>query len=271
MTSPISSRLRSFLEARAERRPGQRFEVTSSTHSAGETYHVVSEFSDEDGGQLLLKESASGQITIIAADNVIDPLPDMLPNAVRERVLATRPGELEIFRASEASWISEARETAPSFDPSSVNPLVHHWAKAANHRLDTDVPGTNHGRLACAWAVNEICRLALGSVIGGGLSTANMYPVLERKHRLVMDEASIAAGMVIISPTEGDSTGHVGFVGQPPADRSATPIYSNSSSRHTFWDFYTLKSWKARYGDGGLELKVAIFELDPSAFPQRTS
>ncbi len=122
-------------------------------------------------------------------------------------------------------------------------------AKRADGTLETDVPGTNHGRLACAWAVNHVAKLAFGREIGGGLSTIKMHEALEEKHIKVAGDAK--PGTVIISPTEGSNVGRRRHPWRGSRERPAREflVYSNWSSTHTFGHAFTLKSWKQYYGE----------------------
>ncbi len=86
---------------------------------------------------------------------------------------------------------------------------------AANNRSSTcNISGTNGGRLACAATVNSIVEVATGQAVGGGLSTANMYPVLQNSNRFTPVSGGINGaqpGDIIIAPTSGGNTGHVGI------------------------------------------------------------
>jgi len=133
-----------------------------------------------------------------------------------------------------------------------------------------DVPLTDNGNLACAWAINEAVRRAFGKPISAdskgnnGLDTAGLFAALKKHHKEV---DSPLAGTIIISPTppSGNVHGHVGIVGQIPATLNNTKIFSNSSSLAKFAQTHTIKSWKARYIDK-LGLDVRFFELNADIF-----
>ncbi len=110
-------------------------------------------------------------------------------------------------------------------------------------RLNTaNVAGTCSGSLACAWAVNYVAKIAIGSPIGGETSTDRMYEALRSgRGTEITDQAMVAPGDVIISPTEGDRHGHVGIVGQDGW------IYSNSSLTRQWSRNYTLERWLAYF------------------------
>ena len=68
-------------------------------------------------------------------------------------------------------------------------------AKEQSGRLVThNVPGTKNGHLACAWAVNEIAKLAIGKPIGGGLSSDLMAQALNKNH-VRLQEAEYRPGL----------------------------------------------------------------------------
>lgn len=145
-------------------------------------------------------------------------------------------------------------------------------AAKANVGLDTSkVPGTDGGNLACAWAVNEIVRLALGKPIAAdskgrnALGTGQVFDALQR-HHIPTDNPT--PGSIIISPTppSGSVHGHIGIVGQSPTgDIDNTQVFSNSSKQAQFAQNRTFKSWKARYV-GQLHLPMLFFDLDKSQF-----
>lgn len=119
--------------------------------------------------------------------------------------------------------------------------------KAAFHNIGRNtavIPNTQQGNVACAASVNLIVREALGYEAGGGLATAMMYPAL-RKNTAQWKEVSpdsAVPGSIIISPTAGGKTGHVGIL----ADTSGG-IISNSSKNRQIMKNYTISSWNARY------------------------
>lgn len=127
-----------------------------------------------------------------------------------------------------------------------------------------NAPGTDNGNLACAWAVNEIARRALGSKIGGGLATANMIKVLrERHHSVGQDEASATPGTIVISPTEyrpsGANIGHVGIIS------TNGEVLSNSSGRAMWLKTHDIARWLAYYTERK-GLKTEYFRLDDRYF-----
>jgi hypothetical protein len=152
-----------------------------------------------------------------------------------------------------------------------INAKVFAKAKA-NVGLDTSkVAGTEGGSLACAWAVNEIVRLALGKPIAAdskgrnALGTGEVFDAL-RKHHIQTDQPS--PGSIIISPTppSGSVHGHIGIVGQSPTgDFDKTQVFSNSSAKAQFAQNRTFKTWKDRYVDQ-LHLPILFFDLDKSQF-----
>lgn len=109
--------------------------------------------------------------------------------------------------------------------------------RALNVLSSRHAAGTSNGKLACAWAVNEIAKQALGRPIGGGLSTIRMHEALRTTADIVRDTPR--PGDIVISPTQGRIVGHVGIVLEPDGR-----IASNSSSRALFVQNYTMASWR---------------------------
>ncbi|MEY2507483.1 MAG: hypothetical protein QOH01_1812 [Verrucomicrobiota bacterium] len=137
-----------------------------------------------------------------------------------------------------------------------VNAAIFAKALSNEGKLDSkNVTGTNNGHLACAWAVNEVVRQALGHPIGGNLSTAGMFDALESKNiakPIKQEEAT--PGSITISPTEGDTHGHVGIVGKDGK------IYSNSSEEGLFEQNYDFDKWRKRYKEK-LNLDVLFYDV----------
>jgi hypothetical protein len=110
------------------------------------------------------------------------------------------------------------------------------------------IPGTDGGNKACAAAVNKIIEAATGQQAGGGLSTAAMYTALQSNSKFQLVGSSYAnaqPGDIIISPTSGGSTGHVGIV----AAQGATSIISNSSKNAEVRANHSATSWNSYYGE----------------------
>jgi hypothetical protein len=137
-----------------------------------------------------------------------------------------------------------------------VNAAIFAKTLANVGKLDSKkITGTNNGHLACAWAVNEVVRQALGHPIGGNLSTDGMFDALQSKNigkPIQQEEAT--PGSIIISPTQGDTHGHVGIVGEDEK------IYSNSSEDGLFEQNYDFGKWRKRYKDK-LNLDLLFYDV----------
>ncbi|WP_027146028.1 hypothetical protein [Mesorhizobium sp. WSM3626] len=236
---------------------GQTAILVSTTTVGSDTFYLLNVATEDEGGQLLAKIDQSGNVSFPAGDAGVLSADTA---AYTGHDLRSAFKDLKIPEgAVDLDWKSPAGAIILSL--AQLNSTLVSEAKACVNTLVTkDVPGTDGGNLACAWAVNEVARRALGRQIGGGLSTANMYLVLKAKHKQ-LSVGSQMPGNVIISPTKGSNVGHVGIVG--PSGQ----IYSNSSSRAVFYNKYTLNSWQAHYGDlKGLQ--VLFYQLDPAQFPE---
>src|ERR1043166_2831444 len=87
-----------------------------------------------------------------------------------------------------------------------INAKMFETAKAFVGQSTHNVPGTEHGNLACAWAVSQVARLALGQPIstdGGtknGLGTSGMFDVLKAHHTKLNSASDATPGTIIIAP-----------------------------------------------------------------------
>lgn len=107
------------------------------------------------------------------------------------------------------------------------------------------------GRRACAGAANDIIFAATGEYAGGGASTASMYEALQNNPNFQLVQGGISnaqPGDIIISPTAGGVTGHVGFC----ETAGCGSIISNSSSQVQMARNFTSSSWINNYNSLGI-------------------
>jgi hypothetical protein len=146
--------------------------------------------------------------------------------------------------------------------------MAERLAAAAEYSADPntqlytcDVSGTNGGRLACAYAVNEMVNLATGSPINNSLATRDLDASLRNSSRFVRVPGGLSAvrpGDVIVSPTRGDVHGHTGII-----DRNGNIISNSSNSRSStparVEQNYTTESWNDRFGPSGRNLGTNVY------------
>lgn len=235
-------------------------ELVIKTTSGNTTYWVVNLIGPEEGGQSIIKRTDGQQPGIILSDTTVFPIKatDKIPADVAAALNKASPGDLPT-------------PTGPGGNPpkptDDISAKVFAAAKAFLGHDTSNVPGTEHGNLACAWAVNEVVRLALGKPISGGnhngLGTGELFNVLQKRHMKLNSASEAKPGTIIISPTPpGGPHGHVGIVGDNSADD--THIFSNSSGSKKFAQKFTLKSWRVHYAGKGLQ--VLFFALNRNQF-----
>lgn len=234
--------------------------LIAMTTSNNSTYWITSQIGSIEGGQTLMRKVGPNAPEVVLNDSTVLPvdISDLVPALVAD----------ELNKAV----LKERAITRPRPDPASAGDAsVKIFAKAVDFvgHSTGDVPGTDHGNLACAWAVNEVVRLALGKAITtdsrgkNGLGTDSLFDSLRAKHKQLDNPVP---GAIIISPTppRGSVHGHVGIVGQNPSGATdGTQIFSNSSSQRQFAQNRTIKTWKARYV-ADLHLQLLYFEIDAS-------
>jgi hypothetical protein len=180
---------------------------------------------------------------ILAQDTTVVPISaNLIPNPISPDVAAHLSGTIKS---------GNPHPTIPNIEKAASDEeaakRIFAKAKECDGTLVTrNVANTNNGRRACAYAVNEVVRRALGKPIGGGLLTSALGEVLRKNHTLV-DASQAGPGMIIISPTQGSNVGHVGIVSTIASPRSNTTIYSNSSSRGVFAHRFTIGKWDNFY------------------------
>jgi len=113
--------------------------------------------------------------------------------------------------------------------------------------------GPDHGNLACCWTVRHIVYNILRRWITLTEGTADFGDQLRSCFHAAFDEADVAPGGIIISPTQSipgttrRNIGHVGLLGKGHGGQRL--VYSNSSAHARFEQNHTIASWKARYVD----------------------
>jgi len=234
--------------------------LVAMTTSNKATYWIVNQAGSIESGQNLMRRAGNNAPEVLLSDTTVFPVQvsDEVPQAVADELnkairKETQPAQAKAGPAPKAG--------------DDINAKI--FAKAKEKvGLDTSrVPGTDGGNLACAWAVNEMVRLALGKPITtqengkNGLGTAGVFEALKHHHKQV-DTPS--PGSIIVSPTppSGNVHGHIGIVGQNPGgDIDNTQVFSNSSSQAKFAQNRSIKTWKARYS-AQLHLPVLYFDIN---------
>src|SRR5229473_1937354 len=148
------------------------------------TYWVVNQIGSIESGQTLLRRVGNNAPEILVSNTTVFPIAvtDELPEAVADELNKAIPRG--------PSLPKKQSDGAPK-KGDDINAKV--FAKAQSFvGFDTSkVPGTDGGNLACAWAVNEVVRLALGKPIStegkgkNGLGTAGIFDTLRKNHTQV--------------------------------------------------------------------------------------
>ncbi|MBB4233247.1 hypothetical protein [Rhizobium mongolense] len=236
------------------------------------TYYFIDQY-DDDGGEPVIVRSLPGASPMLVDDILAED--DATGGGATGSFSPQLQERLKAIRGEFDDAVDDTAGGAAPLSQAEVNKRLRAKAMKCADRNDPehlssrDAPGTDHGNLACAWAVNQVAKKALGREIGGGLATANMVVVLRDKHKRATD---LVSGCVIISPTvtrlNGTrNIGHVGIVGEVnTADKDQTKIYSNSSGAAEFQQNFTYARWRGKYKDDK-GLSVEFFELDPQRFP----
>jgi hypothetical protein len=149
------------------------------TTSNKATYWIVNQIGSIESGQTLMRRVGNNAPEILLSDTALLPVKvsDEVPKAVAD--------ELNKAVRKESQPAQASADPAPA-EGDDINAKIFAKAKASVGLDTSKVPGTDHGNLACAWAVNEIVRLALGKPITtqgngkNGLGTADVFEALKK-------------------------------------------------------------------------------------------
>jgi hypothetical protein len=231
--------------------------------AAGVAVHwAINLVGTDNGGQSLMRRVGDNEPEVLLSATTVFPV------MASDQISASAAAELNKAMPKDTTEPDEGPAGPKPAAGDDINAKVFAGAQDFVGHDTSKAPLTEHGNLACAWAVNQVARRALGKPISAdakgnnGIDTGGLFAALKKHHTQVQ---SPVAGCVIISPTppSGKVHGHVGFVGQVTGD--TTKIFSNSSSKAKFAQNHTFKSWNARYINQ-LHLEVLFFVLNADQF-----
>ena len=166
--------------------PDLTYRVVDQKRSNGANYWLIDQIA-EHGEQVLIEERGANA-TVLAQGTGLFPLPSGLVPA-------------DVAEQFDTGFTSPPPETDHPISVASTDTAASIFAvaKEQSGRLVThNVPGTKNGHLACAWAVNEIAKLAIGKPIGGGLSSDLMAQALNKNH-VRLQEADIVPEQLLFA------------------------------------------------------------------------
>ncbi len=233
--------------------------LVAVTTSDQTTYWIINLVGQDEGGQSLLRH-AGNQTEVIVTDTTVFPVKagDKIPQAIADELNKAAP-----------DLVADTTGGNPPQPGHDIDAKVFASAKNFVGHDTSAAPGTEGGNLACAWAVNQVARLALGKPIstvdgGNGISTAQMFDVLKAHHTALGSAGDAKPGVVIIAPSTDKVHGHVGIVGATTGGVNDTLVYSNSSAAAEFQQNYTIGKFTSHYVGKGLQ--VLFFKLNAGPF-----
>jgi hypothetical protein len=224
------------------------FTIVRRARGTGVRYWVIEE-AGETPDQVLIEQRDAQAATVLKRETSVFPLAGLgLPASIVDELSRdVQVADATVSTTGDGSTGSTSRAAD----------LLAEALRQTNRLVTKDVAGTHSGRLACAWAVNDIARRALGAPIGGGLSTTEMGKSLKNSHQ-ELTLANLVGGAIVISPTTNGVVGHVGIVGKPAANLPETLIYSNSSAKGLFMQNYSIGRWTTRFKNRGLAVRFYL-------------
>ena len=235
-----------------------------ATTANDQTYWVVNVVGTNIGGQSLLRH-VDNKTDLLLSDTTVFPV------EASAQIPAAIAGEL-----NKAAPAAVPPSNEPNGNPPKPGDDINAKEFAAAQKFlghDTSgVPGTSRGALACAWAVNQVTRLALGKPIstfegggnGNGLGTDGIFAALSAHHTKLNSVNDAKAGTIIIAPSTTKTHGHVGIVGAIAGNIRDTKVLSNRSHPGVFADRFTIGTFTDTYT--GMGLQVLFFALNKDQF-----
>lgn len=215
-------------------------------------------------GSMLVAKIAAGLTSAVYNDTsilaAIQALPEVAQADFIKSVSASSlPGVLKLTAAVPTIPSGDLKKIQAEFKslskfekPTNNTERIYMAARACTGRMWSKFPVLDNGNLGCAWAVNEVVKLAINVTMIKGYGTDDIYKYLKDNRILKADIPS--RGCIVISPTEGIKHGHVGIVGEDEY------IYSNGSSAGVFLENYDVGLWmKDLHEKRGL--KVEFYSL----------
>lgn len=267
----------------------RRTNIASTTAGDGTQYFVTLVEDGEHTSMLSLgKRGADGTETVLHADTALFPLPltvalaqDVALSLASQMIRSELPPGADVNAAAWRMILGQSSgrdvEERGIFDflfgghdrpadSGSLNDRLHDTARDQVGALDSgNAPDTNNGRRACVWAVNQIHIKATGRRLTSTLATAVLIDELRGGLGDEVNVGDLQPGDLVISPTEGERTGHVGYVGTGEGDDRL--IYSNSSSHHVWQQNYTVGSWREDIANAR-KLIMKFYRLRAPAAPR---
>jgi hypothetical protein len=241
--------------------PGMTRTLVVVTTSNNTTYWVINRVGPNEGGQSLLRH-AGDKTDVLLNDTTVFPVKasDKIPAAVADELNKAAP---------ELAPAAEQGGTAPQ-PGDDINAKMFTSAKGFVGHDTSNVPGTKGGSLACAWAVNQVTRLALGKPISADeqgrndLSTIEVFQALKAHHTKLNSANDAKPGTIIIAPSTDLVHGHVGIVGATAGGVRDTEVFSNKSHPGVFARNFNIGSFTDHYA--GMGLQVLFFALNRDQF-----
>ena len=222
----------------------------------GETFVVITERGDEDGGQHLFSKDSDLKYRYLGSDTVIDI------QGLYASLFRADPFVITMRRTCTASNLED-------------HEIAFNFCKAAVDNFSSS-SGPDSGNLACVWAVRRLLKEALGREIHKSDLTTTFEGELDDCFPNGLSHTDLPPGAIVISPTKRAKiingveqravVGHVGLLGEGSGDDRL--IYSNSSSRANWSQNFTVGSWLGRYSrDKGLPTRYYPIPVYVSPVP----
>jgi hypothetical protein len=193
----------------------------------GIEYSISEAFSTKENAKKRMQSALFGLLLALSSALLLQTInPELLNLEIEMEALdPVGSGQSAVTDGSNPEFQSEPNPQAPIESSGDIQQDIYNAARAYENSNTSG--GPNNGRLACAWAVNNVIRNAGYQPVNGN-AVRSMESALQSGRGEQIDKSEAVAGDLVIQTGSGGN--HVGIC----LNSGCSSVLSNSSSRASF-------------------------------------